>query len=148
MQNVSDVPGGGYTRRRSSEPYELKVFYRRFVQVFESGRAVGFSQNLESTQSTGTGTRYPVRSFLPFNKWQQVASSHVQWQQRPPSGIQWRRWQQVSVRPHFGLRLDRPNCGLRLDRPELLLYSKNCGLQKRHKKDTKKSQKSHKKVFT
>ena len=24
MQNVSDVPGGGYTRRRSSESYELK----------------------------------------------------------------------------------------------------------------------------
>ena len=43
--------GGRYPRRRSSEPYELKVFCRRSVQVFESGRAVGFSQNSESTQS-------------------------------------------------------------------------------------------------
>ena len=49
MQNVSDVPSGGYTRRRSSEPYELKVFCRRFVQ---GGRAVGFSQIPESTQSS------------------------------------------------------------------------------------------------
>jgi hypothetical protein len=26
MQNVTDVPGGGYTRRRSSESCELKCF--------------------------------------------------------------------------------------------------------------------------
>ena len=57
MQNVSDVPGGWYTRRRSSESYELKVVCRRFVQVFESSRAVGFSQNPESTQSTLQGHR-------------------------------------------------------------------------------------------